>query len=216
MKISVNGLAKFILGSPATQRRILRDFKFPNFPNGARKPQIVRYSEARAGIKKYHESGNDKSILVKAVADLAMKRAENPEKDAARINDNIRAIESYMKYFSENNFEVLQTPRPIYARNDVLVSAMPDLYVSENGTRKLIKLDFNQGKPNPDAVSIIVKVMHEASAQAELGVKPKDVIYLDVSRRAQYNGSKLNKRLKNDIDAACDTIHDMWPNIKQQ
>jgi hypothetical protein len=57
--------------------------------------------------------------------------------------------------------------------------------------------------------------MHEAAMVEELGVKPADVIYLDVSRQQQFTGKKLNKQLKRDIDAACETIEDIWPRVKQ-
>ena len=90
-----------------------------------------------------------------------------------------------------------------------------DLYIDEEGKRRLIKLDFNSAQPDVEVVNIILKVMHEAAIMNELAVQPKDVIYLDVSRQTQYVGSKLNKKLKKDIDAACDTIADIWPKIKQ-
>ena len=57
--------------------------------------------------------------------------------------------------------------------------------------------------------------MHEAAAVMGLPVHPKDVIYLDIARNRQYTGAKLNKRLKSDIDAACDTIADIWPRVTQ-
>jgi hypothetical protein len=60
-----------------------------------------------------------------------------------------------------------------------------------------------------------LKVVHEAASGEELGVRPADVIYLDVSRQRQFNGKKLNKQLKRDIDAACETIADIWPKVKQ-
>jgi hypothetical protein len=84
---------------------------------------------------------------------------------------------------------------------------------SANAT--LIKLDFSATAPKENVVSIILKVMHEAAMAEELGVKPSDVIYLDVSRQRQFTGKKLNKQLKRDIDAACETIEDIWPRVKQ-
>lgn len=121
-----------------------------------------------------------------------------------------------MKYYSKNAFKVLTTPKPIYHFEQVDVSATPDLYVEENGVKKLIKLDFKQNKPKEEAVYIIMKVMFEAASEAQLGVKPKDVVYLDVSRQSQYTGKKLNKGLKKNIDAALATIQDMWSNLKQE
>ena len=215
IKISVSGLAEFMNATSFRQRSLLRDYKFPYTKDGKRKPQIVRYSEARAAIQNYHVSGNDVTVLLEAVEALKKKSAANPDKDQSRFSDNIRAIEAYMKYFQNNEFNVLENPRPRYVHGNVQVSTAPDLYVEEDGARKFIKLDFNAKAPREEAVSIILKVMHEAAMAQELGVKPSDVIYLDVLRQQQFTGKKLNKRLKQDIDAACETIEDIWPRVKQ-
>lgn len=215
MRISVKVLADFMLASDARRRSIIRDSKFPKLKDGKPKPQIVRYSEARAAIRDYHGSRNDINILLTEVEKLIKKKAEHPEKDPARIDDNIRAIKAYIAHFSKNAFVVLTTPRPVYGSGGVEVSATPDLYVEENGVKRLIKLDFNQQKPRERAIEIILKVMHEAASLQQLGIKPRDVLYLDVSRRTRHTGAKLNKSLTKDIDAALATIQDMWANIKQ-
>lgn len=216
IQISVTGLAKFMRGAAAAQRSLLQSYKFPFDSRGNKRPQIVRYSEARAAIRKYHESGNDLGILLKAIEDLLRKEIEHPEKDASRIRDNVRAVNTYMKHFSAKRFKVLENPRPKYIHDDVTVTAIPDLFVSEDGRKKLIKLDFNAQKPEQPTIDIILKVVYEASAAMQLGVLPKDVIYLDVSRQEQYAGTKMNKRLLRDIEAACETIADIWPRIRQK
>jgi hypothetical protein len=99
-----------------------------------------------------------------------------------------------MKYFSKSKFVVLENPRPKYIHSSVEVSTSPDLFVEENGNKKLIKLDFNVSPLDSESIKIILKVMYEASISKNLTVKPKDVIYLDVSRNEQYNGEKLNHR----------------------
>lgn len=215
IRMSVNGLAKFMTSSEAARRSLLRDFKYPFNADGSRKPQIVRYSEARAAIRDYHESGNDASVLVGAIEKLVKKREQNPQKDAARINDNIRGLQTYLKHFASRKLVVLDTPKPLYCHGDVTITAIPDLFVDENGKKKLIKLDFSATKPNEDAVQIMLRVMHDAAMAAGLQVAPADVIYLDIARQAQYNGKKLNKQLKKNIDAACETIQAVWPTIKQ-
>jgi hypothetical protein len=215
IKISVAGLAQFMNATSFSQRRLLRDHKFPYTKDGRRKPQIVRYSEARSTIQKYHLHDNDVTVLLDAVEALKKKAAENPDKDQSRIEDNIRAIKTYMKHFQNHRFQVLENPRPKYIHGEVHVSTTPDLYVDENGIKKLMKLDFNSKEPKEEVVNIILKVMHEAATSEELGVKPVDVIYLDVSRQRRFTGKKLNKQLKKDIDAACETIADIWPKVKQ-
>jgi hypothetical protein len=216
MKISVKILAEFMLSGSSRQRTLIRNAKFPKLRDGKAKPQIVRYSEARASIRDFHESGNDLKVLLSAVERLARKKAEHPEKDASRINDNIRAIKAYAAQFAKREFEVLQTPRPVYSVGNMEVSAAPDLYVQEGGIKKLIKMDFNREVAKEGSIEIILKVMHEAAAGHNLGVRPKDVLYLDISRHSSRNGEKLNKRLKKEIDAALATIEDMWANLRQE
>lgn len=199
----------------ASQRTLLRNYKFPFTATGQKRPQIVRYSEARTAITKYHASGNEITVLLNAIEALVKKGSEHPEKDASRIRDNIRALKTYMAHFSKSHFTVLDNPKPKYIHGEVTVSATPDLYVDEAGRKKLIKLDFNAVKPDPEVIQIVLKVMHEASFLGNLGVQPRDVVYLDVSRQAQFTGAKLNTRLKREIDAACETIADIWPRIKQ-
>jgi hypothetical protein len=194
---------------------MLKTYKFQTDKNGNKRPQIVRYSEARSAIKKYHSSGNDIATLIAAVAALQRKDAAHPEKDSNRIKDNIKAIQTYMTHFARNKFAVLDNPKPKYRHGEVEVSATPDLFVDDGGHRKMIKLDFNAVALDAESVQVILKVMHEASALQELGVQPKNVIYLDVARQAQQTGAKLNKQLKRDIDAACETIEDIWPKVKQ-
>lgn len=150
-----------------------------------------------------------------AIEKLIAKKQKNPDKDAARIDDNIRALKTYLEHFSNRKFVVLETPKPKYVHGEVYVSAYPDLYVDEEGTKKIIKMDFSEKKPNEDAVEIILKVMHEAAYAANLSLMAANVIYLDITRKTQYNGKKLNKQLKKNIDAACETIADIWPKLKQ-
>ncbi len=216
MKISVKILADFMLASSSRQRTLVRNAKFPKLKDGKAIPPIVRYSEARASIRDFHEAGNDLKVLLTAVEKLAKKKVQHPEKDAARIDDNIRVIKLYAAAFAKREFKVLPTPKPVYAMGNMEVSATPDLYVEESGVKKLIKLDFSQDKAKEGTVEIILKVMHEAASTQNLGVKPKDVLYLDISRQTSQSGEKLNKKLKKDIDAALATIEDMWGNIKQE
>ena len=215
IQISVTGLAKFMRASSAAQRTLLRNHKFPFTADGKKRPQIVHYSEARTAIRKYHESGNQVSVLVQAIEDLLKKEIDHPEKDASRIHDNVRAVKTYMAHFAHSKFTILENPKPKYQHGEVVVSATPDLFVDDGGRKKLIKLDFNAVKPDDDVIQIVLKVMHEASVVCGLAVHPKDVVYLDVSRLAQHSGAKLNSRLKRDIDAACDTIADIWPRIQK-
>jgi hypothetical protein len=44
---------------------------------------------------------------VTAIEKLIAKKQKNPDKDEARINDNIRALQTYLEHFSNRKFTVL-------------------------------------------------------------------------------------------------------------
>jgi hypothetical protein len=73
IKMSVKGLAKFMTASPSGQRRILREFKFPDEDE----PRAMRlyYGEATDAIKAYHSNGHARQWLhdqADALSQLAM------------------------------------------------------------------------------------------------------------------------------------------------
>jgi hypothetical protein len=193
----------------------VQSFAPRNFPSKQENVAIiVYYGEARRAIEAFHEGNNDPATLVSAVDALSKKEAASTGQTAVRLNHNIRGIQTYLTHFGGRKFSILTTPKLKYTRNSVIVSAMPDLFVSENGTPKLIKLDFSEKVPDERITNVILQVTYEAALLANLKVKPKDVIYLDVSRNQQYIGAKLRSSLKKDVDAACDNIEALWATIK--
>jgi hypothetical protein len=121
----------------------------------------------------------------RTISALGLLVALLPDKDPSKIEDNIGALKTYRKHFQNNPSRVLENPSPTYIHGEVHVTTAPDLYVDENGTKKLIKRDFNAKEPKGELVNIILKVMHEAASGTELGVGPAAVIYLDVSLQRQ-------------------------------
>lgn len=119
--------------APAAQRKILRDFKFPR-PEGV--AQAAYYAEARQAICSYHSRENNSATLVKAVDNLRVKASRSYGQTRTRLEQNIRVIESYLKHFPHNKFTILPTPRLEYVHSNVMVSAVPDLYVQKKIARR--------------------------------------------------------------------------------
>jgi len=71
IKIGVKGLAKFMTASAAGQRKVLRDYKFPNEEGTA---QAAYYREARDFVAEYHRRGHpaewirDKATVLQTTA----------------------------------------------------------------------------------------------------------------------------------------------------
>jgi hypothetical protein len=209
--ISVKGLAKFMRKGPAVQRSVLRDFKFPKGPEA--RAQTVYYAEARGGIREYHASGNDASTLVKSVDALRTKAERSLGPARSRLEHNIRAMQTYLQHFSGNRFEVLAPPKLEYSHGSVRVGATPDLFVRDGVNEKLIKLDLGVGPTDEEMIKIVLQVIFEAAAKAGMALKPKQVVYLDMSRGLQHSGAKSRTRLTRDIQAACENIEAMWDGI---
>jgi hypothetical protein len=211
IRLTVKGLAKFMTGRPAAQRKVLRDFKFPQ-PEG--RVQTLYYREARQAIRDYHGGGNDPALLVGAVDSLRAAADRSEGQTRARLEHNIRALKGYLKNFADKQLKILKTPRLEYAHGEVLVTASPDLFVQDNGRQKFIKLELGADAPDTAMVRVILQVMHDAAKGAGLIIRPQDVIYLDASRAVQYKGAKTRSRLQRDIEAACENIEAMWDGIK--
>lgn len=211
IKISVKGLANFMTSGASTQRKILRDFKLPK-PEGI--AQAKYYDPARQAILKYHAQGNDASVLVGTVNDLRKQaaRAPNP-RIVTKLDQNIRALECYMKYFANSRFTVLPTPALDLIFGNVRITANPDLCVAHKGRQKLIKLELGAFTPKPLAVKIITQVLFEAARTVNLPISPQHVIYLDVARGTLHKGAKTRTRLKREIEDSCRNIEAVWPTI---
>src|SRR4029077_2338328 len=211
IKLTVKGLAKFMTKGPASQRKILRDFKFPQ-PEGF--VQTIYYAEARQAIRNYHGEGNDPATLVGAVDSLRAEADRSEGHTRTRLEHNIRALESYLEHFADRKFKILQAPRLEYAHRTVAVSATPDLFVEESGREKLIKPELGADVPDKTMIKIILQVSYDAAIRAGLQIRPQDVIYLDASRAVQHRGARVRARLRRDIEAACENIEAMWPGIR--
>lgn len=213
IRISVKGLAKFMRKGPAGQRTVLRDFKFPR--GAEARAQTVYYAEARRGIREYHMSDNNPAGLVKSVDDLRKKAERVTGKAKTRFEHNIRAMQSYLQYFSANRFEVLVPPKLEYSYHSVVVGATPDLFVRDGTNKKLIKLDLGVEPADEEMIKVILQVIFEAAQNTGMNLLPNNVIYLDISRGLQHVGARSRTKLTRDIQAACENIEAMWDGIKK-
>ena len=173
IRITVKGLAKFMKKGPAGQRSVLRDFKFPKAPEA--RVQTVYYAEARLGIREYHRSGNNPATLVGSVDQLRKKAERSVGNAKSRLEHNIRAMDTYLRYFSGNRFEILPPPRLEYLHHDVTVGATPDLFVKHGEQLKIIRLDLGAEPTNEEMITIILQVTFEAARTAGLDVLPSDL-----------------------------------------
>src|SRR5262245_35060988 len=109
IKLSVRGLAKYIVASPAGQRRVLQDFKYA----AADEPFAMRtyYREVKDCIKSFHRDAHPAEWLQQQAAFVLASSREETGSTAERLEQNARAIREYGERLSARRFEVLDRCR---------------------------------------------------------------------------------------------------------
>jgi hypothetical protein len=210
MRITLKGLAQFMTSRPARQRKILKDFKFPD-PEGHAK--ALYYAEARKAVHAFHSQGNDVGILVRTSLRLERRAVEEGGASARRLRNNVTALTQYATHFVGQLYEVLADRRLQLEYGPVVITVVPDLHVRERRREKIVKVEFSKDEPSPLMIQIITQGMLQAADQAGIDLRSGDALYIDVRRGALHRGGRTRAALARDIEAACMNIADMWDSI---
>ena len=211
IKISIKGLAKFMTATPSGQRKILRDFKFPD--DSEPKAMRLYYGEAVDAIKAYHQKKHAKQWLLQQADLLAELGTSLGGMSTTRLRNNARGLRDYSDNFYGRRFEIKPDLRLNVMHNNVRVSVVPDLHVVEGSKEKIIKLDFAKGEADELQSRIISQFMFEAFRRTIGKITPSSVLYLHVSTGSEHRGARVGARLLTDMQAACDNISALWSTI---
>lgn len=194
----------------AQQRKILRDYKYPD-PEG--RAQQNYYQKARNCIRAYHKNGHNQQWLIQNARSLATQAEGVRGQARTKLNNNSRAIRQYAKHFSDRDFEPLENIKLSLEFPDVKISVYPDLRVIEKGKEKIIKLEFVKEEPDKKIIKIITQALFEAQVGEGMGLTSASVLYLDVPRGAEHRGARIGSRLNSEMMAACENIAAIWESI---
>lgn len=197
--------------SAGRQRTIIRQHKYPNDDEAAA-PRLY-YQPARDRIVRYHRQGHKVAWLLAQAEALDEKAGGGPDRAAVRLRHNANALRAYAQNFGDRRFEILSPLKLSLQYSDVRISAAPDLHVRENGTEKIIKLDFGAKEQAPEIIKVISQGMFEAARLGGHEFTTKDVLYLDVMRGRSHRGARLGARLGGDIEATCLNISAIWETL---
>jgi len=213
IKMSVKGLAKFMTASPSGQRRILREFKFPDEDE----PRAMRlyYGEATDAIKAYHANGKARQWLHDQADALSQLAVSLGGQSAIRLRNNARGLRQYADNFSRRRFDVLPDLRMELVYEDVRITVVPDLHVSERGKEKILKLDFTSRTADAQVIRIVSQCMFEAFRTSHGSITSSSVLYLEVANGTEHHGARIGARLLGEVKAACDNINALWGTITQ-
>lgn len=210
IKISLKGLAKFMAGNSAQQRKVLRDFKYPD-PEGF--AQTIYYREARDFITAYHQNRQPIQWLFDRASQLDAIADQSSGQTTTRYKNNARAIRGYARYFGNRKFEVLPDVSLAVTYAGVMVTVFPDLHVRENRAEKIIKFEFSKDAPDDKMVKVIAQAMYEAQSNDGMRLKSSSVLYIDVRRGVTHKGARAGSRMRHEMEAACKNISTLWNGI---
>jgi hypothetical protein len=208
--ITLKGLAKFMTSTSATQRKILRDYKYPKEEGYA---MALYYKEARDLVRSAHKDEQppqwlrDQALLIRKLAQASGRQS------GRRLLNNARAIEEYAGAFSSRKFEILPDLDASMIVDDVKIKINPDLHVKESGKEKIVKLEFSRAELEEQVIKIICQTMFEGVAANGKRFSPSCVLYLDVPRGVAHTGARQGSRMRGEIEAACKNIAAVWPGI---
>jgi hypothetical protein len=211
IRIGLKGLAKYILATPANQRKILTDHKFP-YPEGEAQAQY--YRDVRRLVKVYHQNNNRSGFLLAKAEELRSLAQIHGGASGLRLRHNVRALREYERCWGDKQFQVLGSISLAFHSHGVRISVFPDLHVSENGMEKIVKFEFSSDDPDPQLLKIMSQIMFEAAIEGGLLLQPAGVLILDVPRGNVHRVARVRSRIKRDIEAACETIANVWPALE--
>lgn len=209
IELSTRGVVRFALSGPAAQRKILRDYKFPD-PEGA--AQARYYRDTFRVISDYHRYKHATTWMdARADAlDVMAKNAGGPIR--TRLHSNAAAIREYQPLAPAKHYDVLPAARLALSAHGVRVRVSPELHVLD-GNREMLIVLLPGDKVTEDEARLHAQIVCEAADQAGLGISPRNVVALALRSGQQFSATSHRVRVRRELDAAMQNVAALWPSI---
>lgn len=145
-KISMSNLADIASSSGLTRQSKVRALK----RRGPYSPGIDFYKSLREGLVDVHRGGITRAQLVQLAEAQSDPRRGGPYRSA---------IAAYLKWWGQKEIALLDPPRDTYSKHGVDVSVNPEMAMSINGTKYLVKLHLNRDPLDTFKVNVITSLM---------------------------------------------------------
>lgn len=169
IKMTAKGLAKYIATSPAGQRKVLQEFKYPSEDESF--AMRLYYKPAKDQIKVFHRGRHERTWLQAAALSLleesASKAAAGVKGTAHKLEQNARALQFCESRFGGKGFEVLPDLRFRFACSNVSISVAPDLHLRDGSKTRLVKVNFGGRRaPSATVVNVVTQCLYHAAVLA--------------------------------------------------
>lgn len=216
-RISVNGLAEYLVAGAGQRRRIIEEQKRP------RPFRVIYYREVEEAIRNFVVSEErDAAALRRAASQLRAVTGES-EWETTRRLACAEAIECFLRMVGALPFGTYQSLRgPNNARSLVIagvtVSVRPEILLSveREGARRIgaVKLYFSKSDPVTEEQARYAGALihqHIDSTYPRMGaVDHRMCFVIDVFGEKVFSAPASYKRRRSDMEAACEEIARAW------
>jgi len=185
IKIGVSGFAECALAYPRISQRRLRPFKFNNKGEGAGRSGY--YKRALDTIREFHKQHEEPDVFKTAKQELAAQiNALDPTdfRTRTKLRKNIDALIAYEAIYGDRKFLMHPRHRLSVRIGNVLITAQPDLWVSEHGIEVLIKI--GTAKKKQQHVDILIYLLRKAAISSGHRIRARNVVYLDITNGKEH------------------------------
>lgn len=212
VKVSATCLAEFVTsGRSASLAALLRPYKENKKGKGF--IRSVYYRPALLAIRKYLACGRDSKALREATLDLQKKAGvAKTRAQQVRCERNVQAIEAYARLYGTRNFVVQSNRRLAYKLGPIILTAEPDLWVTENGIPVLLKIGL--AKRKRDFVDVVLTVIRKAAVSNGCRVRAKNIVYLNIRSGEEMICRGPLRRFNQTFLSAARQIARAWPNVE--
>lgn len=212
IRLNAKGLVKFMVATPAQQRKILQDYKFPKDREAAAMSRY--YREAQRLIREFHAAGHARGWLLERATHLeAQARFAGDARRATRLRHNSRALIEYERSFGGRKYAVLPQQKLALEVEDVRIRVVPDLVVMERGKSKLVVFEFRNAEMSEREAKIYAQCLFEAARLGGIDVGGAGAVICAVSSGTEHRGARVGSRMLAEIEAACKNISALWDGI---
>jgi hypothetical protein len=213
IRIGASGFSECVTSFPKITHAKLRPFKIKTKGEGAGRSGY--YKRALDAIREYHRRGNDPTVFKNAKQELgALFESLDPKtqyRDRVKTAKNVEALIAYEQVYGHRLFLMQNRHRISVQIGHVVITAQPDLWVSENGVEVLIKV--GAAKKKEQEIDIMLYLLRKAAVASGYRIRSRNVVYLDIAhgqeRCCQNNLARFNRVFA----GVAKLIEATWPEV---
>lgn len=209
--LTFNGVVKLMSASSAKDReKLLSDYKYPE-PEG--NAQGTYYGAARDGIRKYHAANNDRSVTDAILKSLESLYSGANWAKTAKLDNNIRALTSYLGNFGNRKFVPLDGERLLIDCEGVTLNLHPDFVATEGKRTRIVRYAFSQKGVTDDEIRFSLQLLSFYARNVGLEVQNADCQLLIVSDGSVRTLTGVSTRFEPNLKSAMREVRRNWGDI---